>query len=89
MSFEDHARRLARLEGRMQRIETMMQAVLIRLGINPAEMEPHLPPLSRAIQEALLAGDKLKAIKLYREMYGVGLKEAQDAIEGGQAGPRK
>ena len=33
-----------------------------------------------AIREALLSGDKLKAIKLYRSVYGVGLKEAQDAL---------
>jgi ribosomal protein L7/L12 len=28
-----------------------------------------------------MAGDKIKAIKIYREFYGVGMKEAQDAIE--------
>jgi ribosomal protein L7/L12 len=34
-----------------------------------------------AIREALLSGDKMKAIKLYRSVYGVGLKEAQDALD--------
>ncbi len=34
-----------------------------------------------AIREALLSGDKMKAIKLYRNVYGVGLKEAQDALD--------
>jgi ribosomal protein L7/L12 len=37
-------------------------------------------PEIRAIREALLSGDKIKAIKLYRSVFGVGLKEAQDAI---------
>ena len=31
--------------------------------------------------EALLSGDKIKAIKLYRSIYGVGLKEAKDALD--------
>ena len=37
-------------------------------------------PENRAIQEALLAGDNLKAIKLYRELYGVSLQEAAGAL---------
>jgi ribosomal protein L7/L12 len=78
-SYEE---RVVHLEARMRRMETMMQALLTHLGINPAELEPQLPPLPQTIREALLAGDKMKAIKLYREMYGVSLKEAQDAIEG-------
>lgn len=28
-----------------------------------------------------LAGNKIEAIKLYREIHGVGLKEAKDAVE--------
>jgi ribosomal protein L7/L12 len=38
-------------------------------------------PEMGAIREALLSGDKMKAIKLYRSVYGVGLKEAQDALD--------
>jgi len=84
MSFgPEHSRRLSHLEGRMQRVEMMLQAMAARLGINLAEIEPQMPPLQQAIQEALLSGDKLKAIKLYREQYGVSLKEAQDAIDKG------
>lgn len=33
------------------------------------------------VQAALEAGNKIEAIKLYREMTGLGLKEAKDAIE--------
>jgi len=79
-----YIKRLVQLEARMSRMEAMMQALLIRLDINPAEVTPQEPPEIRAIQDAiraaLMMGDKIKAIKLYREYYGVGLKEAQDAI---------
>jgi ribosomal protein L7/L12 len=62
-------------------METMMQALLIRLGIDSAEVTPQEPPETRAIREALLSGHKIKAIKLYRELYGVSLKEGKDAID--------
>ena len=31
--------------------------------------------------EALQSGNKIEAIKLYRELTGAGLKEAKDAVE--------
>lgn len=34
-----------------------------------------------AIREQLRSGNKIRAIKLYREQTGVGLKEAKDAVE--------
>ena len=34
-----------------------------------------------AIQSAVRAGNKIEAIKLYRELFGVGLAEAKDAVE--------
>jgi len=43
-----------------------------------------------AIQKAIRAGNKLEAIKLYREKTGLGLKEAKDAIDamsGARAAP--
>jgi uncharacterized coiled-coil protein SlyX len=49
-------------------------------GINPGAVTPQERPENRAIQEALLAGDNLKAIKLYRELYGVSLQEAAGAL---------
>lgn len=48
---------------------------------------PPLPPraapvnLDAAIQNAVRAGQKIEAIKLYREKTGLGLKEAKDAID--------
>ena len=44
----------------------------------PLEIEPH----ERALIESLLReGRKIEAIKLYREITGVCLKEAKDAVE--------
>jgi ribosomal protein L7/L12 len=39
------------------------------------------PMLSPQIQVALQSGNKIEAIKLYREMTGVGLAEAKAAID--------
>ena len=80
-----YLKRVVQLEARMNRMEAMMQALLIRLDINPAEIMPPEPLENRVLHDtiraALLLGDKVKAIRLYREHYGVGLKEAQDAID--------
>lgn len=47
--------------------------VLPSPGSTPAGLEP--------VVEALGAGQKIEAIKRYRELTGVGLKEAKDAVE--------
>jgi ribosomal protein L7/L12 len=39
------------------------------------------PDQVEAISEALASGNKLKAIKLYREVSGKGLKESKDFID--------
>jgi ribosomal protein L7/L12 len=81
MNEQEYYRRVDQLVTRMNRMEAMVQALLNHLGINPGELTPHEPPEIRAIREALLAGNKMKAIQLYRGLYGVGLKEAQDALD--------
>jgi ribosomal protein L7/L12 len=80
---------IIQLEARVHRMEAMMQALLIRLGIDPAEVTPPEPPENRAICEALLSGHKILAIKLYRELYGGGLKDAKDAIDAMATAVRK
>ena len=43
---------------------------------------PHANPGAEAeIERMLASGQTIEAIKLYRETYGVGLKEAKDAID--------
>jgi hypothetical protein len=39
-----------------------------------------------AVREALRRGNKIGAIKLYREATGLGLKEAKDAVEAMESG---
>ena len=79
--MSDYDSRIIQLEARVHRLETMLEALLIRQGIDPAEVTPQEPPETGAIREALLAGHKIHAIKIYRSLYGVGLKEAKDAID--------
>ena len=57
-----------------------MQNMLQELYGNP-QIQPQERPELGAISEALLSGNKIQAIKLYRSVYGVGLKEAKDAID--------
>lgn len=58
-----------------------------RLGGMPADSgtpveRPELPPEALAqVRAALAAGNKIEAIKLYREHTGLGLKEAKDAVD--------
>jgi Ribosomal protein L7/L12 C-terminal domain len=44
-------------------------------------MNPLSPEDLRGIQESILAGRKIQAIKLYRRCTGAGLKEAKDGVE--------
>jgi ribosomal protein L7/L12 len=83
---QEYYRRLIQLEARMHRMEAMMQTLLVRLGIDAEEITPQEPRETGAIREALLSGNKIKAIKLYRELYGVGLKEAKDAVDAMEGG---
>jgi len=48
-----------------------------------AQPRSHLP---EEVQQLVQAGQKIQAIKLYREATGVGLKQAKDAVEALAAG---
>jgi ribosomal protein L7/L12 len=78
---QEYYKRVVQLEARMNQMDVTIQALLTRLGIDQAEVTPQEQPETRAIHEALLAGNKIKAIALYRALYNVGLKEAKDAID--------
>lgn len=49
-------------------------------GVQPEAALPqnHAQP---ELRELIRSGQKIQAIKLYRELHGVGLKEAKDAVE--------
>jgi hypothetical protein len=75
--------RLTALQARvaaLSRVEAKLDLLLAQANI---KFDPyrHLPA---GVAEAIQAGQKIKAIKLYRLSSGVGLKEAKDFIEGVQ-----
>jgi ribosomal protein L7/L12 len=63
--------------GALFRIEAKLDLLLEQANI---KSDPYAN-VPREIAEAVRAGQKIKAIKLYRETAGVGLKEAKDFIE--------
>ena len=68
------------LESRVRELEDKLEFLYRRLNINYADPNSD-PALAPQIQEALRRGNKIEAIKIYRELTGVGLAEAKDAIE--------
>lgn len=60
----------------------------IERGLAPSEPEPRSPSTVELgeVRALLNAGNKLEAIKRYRALTGVGLKEAKDAVEAMQRG---
>ena len=63
--------------GVLSRVEAKLDLLLKQANI---KFDPY-SNLPREVVEALRAGQKIKAIKLYRQLNGVGLKEAKDFIE--------
>jgi ribosomal protein L7/L12 len=52
-----------------------------KIGLNPNDAGQF-----RAVRELIERGNKIEAIKVYREITGVGLKEAKDAVDAMTAG---
>ena len=73
-----HGRRLAALELKVTKLYEHLQL---------AEPEADSSEFSPEVQQLLLEGREIEAIKLYREQAGVSLGEAKDAIfRGGNPG---
>ena len=68
------------LQSRVRELEDRLQFLYGRLNIDYADPNSD-PALAPQVQEALRRGNKIEAIKIYRELTGVGLAEAKDAIE--------
>jgi ribosomal protein L7/L12 len=73
-------RMLAAIESRMTVVVRMEQKLDLLLKQAGVTYDPHAN-ISPEIMEALHQRRKIKAIKLYREQTGVGLKDAKDFIE--------
>lgn len=68
------------LKSRINELEDKLQFLYRRLNIEYADPNSE-PIISPQIQEALRRGNKIEAIKIYRELTGVGLAEAKQAID--------
>ena len=71
------------LRSRVNELEDRLNFLYRRLNIEYADPNSH-PVLSPQVQEALRGGNKIEAIKIYRELTGVGLAEAKQAIDQGE-----
>jgi ribosomal protein L7/L12 len=68
------------LKSRISELEDKLQFLYRRLNID--YLDPNAgPALAPQVQEALRRGNKIEAIKIYRELTGVGLAEAKQAID--------
>lgn len=69
------------LRSRVNELEDRLKFIYRRLGIDYTAAPNADPILSPEIQSALRSGNKIEAIKLFRELTGVGLAEAKQAID--------
>jgi ribosomal protein L7/L12 len=69
------------LKSRINELEDRLKFVYRRLNIDYAADPNSDPALAPQIQDALRRGNKIEAIKIYRELTGVGLAEAKQVID--------
>jgi ribosomal protein L7/L12 len=74
------------LKSRINELEDRLNFLYRKLNLEYAEPNSD-PILSPQIQEALRRGNKIEAIKIYRELTGVGLAEAKQAVENLESRP--
>jgi len=74
-----HENDLKMLRDRIKELEENLKVVYRKLEL--AYPESSDPINSAQVQDALRRGNKIEAIKLYRELTGAGLAEAKDAID--------
>jgi ribosomal protein L7/L12 len=73
------------LQSRVRQLEDRLEYLYKRLNISDADPAKD-PVRSPEIQAALRRGNKIEAIKIYRELTGVGLAEAKRAVDEIEAG---
>jgi ribosomal protein L7/L12 len=74
------------MESKIKRVERKLDLLLQHLGAD----EPTPAGLER-VREQLRQGRQIRAIKIYRELTGAGLKEAKEAVDrlDGQGGAER
>ena len=75
---------IQQLRSHVNELEDRLKFPYQRLGIDYSIDPNSNPAMSPQIQAALRSGNKIEAIKLYREMTGVGLAEAKAVIDKGE-----
>ena len=68
------------LRSRVNELEDRLKLLYRHLNLEYADPGSD-PVMSPQIQEAIRRGNKIEAIKIYRELTGVGLAEAKEAVE--------
>ena len=71
---------IQQLRSRVNELEDRLKALYRHLNLEYADPGSD-PAMSPQVQDALRRGNKIEAIKIYRELTGVGLAEAKQAIE--------
>lgn len=71
---------IQQLRSRVNELEDRLKALYRHLNLEYADPGSD-PAMSSQVQDALRRGNKIEAIKIYREMTGVGLAEAKNAID--------
>jgi ribosomal protein L7/L12 len=71
---------IQQLRSRVNELEDRLKALYRHLNLEYADPGSD-PAMSPQVQDALRRGNKIEAIKIYREMTGVGLAEAKNAID--------
>lgn len=69
---------LIQLRARVKELEDRLKFIYDHLGIEYSD-DPDVK--NTKVIELIKKGNKIEAIKVYREMYNVGLAEAKDAID--------
>ena len=68
------------LKSKVNELEDKLNFLYQRLNIE--FLDPNSDPIfSSQVQDALRRGNKIEAIKIYRELTGVGLADAKSAID--------
>lgn len=74
------------LRDQLNRIESKLDQLLALSQQKPTQASTAPDPYAE-VRASLAQGMKIQAIKLYREITGVGLKEAKEAVEAMQSQP--
>ncbi|MDI3421156.1 hypothetical protein [Streptomyces luteolus] len=68
--------KVKRVEARTARVERKLDLIIEHLGVDAGGLMPDLAPVHALLAE----GKEVQAVKAYRQITGVGLKEAADEV---------